>query len=150
MVHVASMTGCDCTGQELVTLAGLMMLALPPVVYSDDLSASLIDTRYAATPNAILPWTSFYSEVAAFQAGLDNDDARYPTTSSSWPRSWNGVSFSGVSVIYVSRLLPHVPACCMQNSRTLLAICLSSPCSSYLSQGNWVEADSLYSFALAK
>ncbi len=54
----------------MVTLAGLMALALPALVYSHMLSTCATDNVYRAKPYDLSSWETFETEVAAACAAL--------------------------------------------------------------------------------
>lgn len=58
-----------------MTLAVLMTLTLPALVYSHALSPSSTDAKYMAKPNQVSTWKTFGEDVAAACADLDSSDA---------------------------------------------------------------------------
>ena len=61
-----------------MTLAVLMTLALPALVYSHILSSYSTDSPFGAQPDKVSAWVGFEAEVAMFCATLD-DSAPYYT-----------------------------------------------------------------------
>lgn len=57
-----------------VTLAVLVTLALPALVYSHLLSSSSTMSTYRATPEGVSTWETFGAEVTAFCATLDDSN----------------------------------------------------------------------------
>ena len=65
------------TGTAKLTVAGLLAVALPALIYSHSLSPRATDSKYRAQPDFVDAWTSFPDEVAAFQATLNSSSELY-------------------------------------------------------------------------
>ncbi|KAK9829364.1 hypothetical protein WJX72_005416 [[Myrmecia] bisecta] len=104
------------TGPRKLTLAGLLLVALPSMYYSHALSTTQTKSGYAAKPAQVLEWASFATDVATFHATLDDADEIYTTlaTRTNLPGRLRNVMQSEESVRsyieqYVCRPLEDVP-----------------------------------------
>lgn len=88
-----------------MTLAGLLTLVLPALVYSHVLSGSYTVSEYSAVPVSVSTWVGFNDSVNAFVASLDDTNARYDPVA--FPTEEGGA--------YETEVTPTPCTCCQQH-----------------------------------
>ncbi|KAK9793447.1 hypothetical protein WJX73_007141 [Symbiochloris irregularis] len=85
---VGTPAAAELPGTAKLTVAALLLVTLPALIYSHSLSPRATVSKYRACPDSVGAWTSFPDEVAAFQTTLDNSSELY--TPAPFPVKYDG------------------------------------------------------------